>query len=128
MWAPKDGRWGARVPGRGWNGIVGELLRGEADLSLRLFWSADRKMAIDFTRAYIFEPFVMVTRRPGPLQQSLAPVRPFTGMCRGEGGRERVDDENGGSILYTAQSLHTYRHKYTYLETYTHEGSTKNRI
>ncbi|XP_042239223.1 ionotropic receptor 21a-like [Homarus americanus] len=59
--------------------MVGELWRGEADFSLRLFWSAARKEAIDFTRAYIFEPFVMITRKPGPLPQHLAPIKPFTG-------------------------------------------------
>ncbi|XP_071539449.1 LOW QUALITY PROTEIN: glutamate receptor-like [Panulirus ornatus] len=78
--APADGQWGGRVRnGSGWTGMVGELGRGEADFSLRLFWSAARKQAIDFTRAYIFEPFVIFTRKPGPSPQHLAPVRPFSG-------------------------------------------------
>ncbi|XP_050707983.1 probable glutamate receptor [Eriocheir sinensis] len=126
VWAPRDDKWGALVLGGSWNGIVGELLRGEADLSLRLFWSADRKMAIDFTRAYIFEPFVMVTRQPGPLQQSLAPVRPFTGevwavllgvtsaagvalwAVQGAGSRLRGGDGRGlglGTSLLTAWGM-----------------------
>ncbi|KAG7177558.1 Glutamate receptor-like 35, partial [Homarus americanus] len=77
--APVDGVWGARTRNNTWTGMVGELWRGEADFSLRLFWSAARKEAIDFTRAYIFEPFVMITRKPGPLPQHLAPIKPFTG-------------------------------------------------
>ncbi|KAK8405662.1 hypothetical protein O3P69_001863 [Scylla paramamosain] len=74
---PKDEQWGTKVDGV-WTGMVGTLEAEEADVSMMLFWSFARKQVIDFTRIYTNEPFVMITRKPRPLPQHLALVRPFS--------------------------------------------------
>ena len=80
MRPPVDEQWGTKEDDR-WTGMVGTLEAEEADISMMLFWSFSRKQVIDFTRIYTNEPFVMITRKPRPLPQHLALVRPFTGVC-----------------------------------------------
>ncbi|XP_066949332.1 uncharacterized protein [Macrobrachium rosenbergii] len=78
MRKPSDDEWGSYSNGK-WSGMVYRLEQNIADISTMLFWSYERKQAIDFTRIYANEPYVMVTRKPKPAPQHLALIRPFSG-------------------------------------------------
>ncbi|XP_064121693.1 glutamate receptor ionotropic, kainate 1-like [Macrobrachium nipponense] len=79
MRMPPDDEWGTFSNGK-WSGMVYRLQQNLADISMMLFWSYERKLVIDFTRIYVDEPFVMVTRQPKPAPQHLALIRPFSGV------------------------------------------------
>ena len=46
--SPSDGLWGSRASNGSWNGIVGMVARGEADVGASLGVTADRSEAVDF--------------------------------------------------------------------------------
>ncbi|MPC14128.1 Glutamate receptor ionotropic, kainate 4 [Portunus trituberculatus] len=69
---PSDGQWGS------WTGTVGTVQRGQVDFSMMLSITWERTYAVDFTRAYFVEPMTFVMRKPGPLPQWQAPVKPFS--------------------------------------------------
>jgi hypothetical protein len=53
---PKDGQYGSPTPAGGWTGVVGQLVDGEADLSIAgLTYTLCRVNAIDFTIPYEFQ-------------------------------------------------------------------------
>ncbi|XP_068240190.1 glutamate receptor ionotropic, kainate 2-like [Palaemon carinicauda] len=78
MRMPMDDEWGTYDNGK-WTGMVYTLQQNLADISMMLFWAYERKQVIDFTRVYVDEPFVMVSRKPKPAPQHLALIRPFQG-------------------------------------------------
>lgn len=61
-----------------WTGTVGTVQRGEATFSMMLSITVERTDAVTFTRAYYVEPMTFVTRKPGPLPQWQAPIKPFS--------------------------------------------------
>ncbi|KAG7156988.1 Ionotropic receptor 21a-like 13 [Homarus americanus] len=74
---PSDGQWGYLLENGSWTGTVGTVQRGEADFSMMLSITWERTYAVSFTRAYYVEPMTFVTRKPGPLPQWQAPIKPF---------------------------------------------------
>ncbi|KAG7177643.1 Ionotropic receptor 40a-like 3, partial [Homarus americanus] len=76
---PWDNQWGMRQEGGNWTGTVGTLQHHQADFSMLLNWSQERRLVIDFSRIYAAEPLVMVTSKPRPLPRYLSIVSPFTG-------------------------------------------------
>ncbi|ROT75751.1 Glutamate receptor ionotropic, kainate 2 [Penaeus vannamei] len=60
----KDGGWGSKVNGR-WNGMVGEVRRGEADIAVAaLDITPERSMAADFLVGMLSGRYRIVMRRP----------------------------------------------------------------
>ncbi|XP_063876364.1 glutamate receptor ionotropic, kainate glr-3-like isoform X1 [Scylla paramamosain] len=75
---PSDGQWGYLLENGSWTGTVGTVQRGKVDFSMMLSITWERTYAVDFTRAYFVEPMTFVMRKPGPLPQWQAPVKPFS--------------------------------------------------
>ncbi|XP_071539773.1 glutamate receptor ionotropic, kainate glr-3-like [Panulirus ornatus] len=76
---PWDNQWGVHQDNGNWTGTVGTLQHQQADFSMLLNWSKERKNVIDFSRIYAAEPLVMVTSKPRPLPKYLSIINPFTG-------------------------------------------------
>ncbi|ELU12035.1 hypothetical protein CAPTEDRAFT_47572, partial [Capitella teleta] len=58
-----DGKWGSAVPGGGWNGMVGEVHRGEADMAMSgIGISESRSKVVDFTSPHCVEPSAVAIR------------------------------------------------------------------
>ncbi|XP_071515665.1 LOW QUALITY PROTEIN: ionotropic receptor 21a-like [Panulirus ornatus] len=121
---PADGQWGYLLANGSWTGTVGTVQRSEADFSLMLSITWERTYAVSFTRAYYVEPMTFVVRKPGPLPQWQAPLKPFhwqvwlavavsvllsgpilwlilrsvasSSLPSGEGGGSREEKEGGG--------------------------------
>jgi hypothetical protein len=57
-----DGKWGGlEVDGRTWSGVIGTLIRGEADLSTSaLTMTLNRARAVDFTYPIFYEQFSLI--------------------------------------------------------------------
>ncbi|XP_063850614.1 uncharacterized protein LOC135094449 [Scylla paramamosain] len=79
MRVPWDNQWGVSQENGNWTGTVGTLQHHGADFSMLLSWLPSRMAVVDYSRVYISEPLVIVTRKPGPLPQIFALVRPFPG-------------------------------------------------
>ena len=79
MRVPWDNQWGVSQEDGNWTGTVGTLQHHGADFSMLLSWLPSRMAVVDYSRVYISEPLVIVTRKPGPLPQIFALVRPFPG-------------------------------------------------
>ncbi|XP_050690654.1 glutamate receptor ionotropic, kainate 3-like [Eriocheir sinensis] len=77
MRVPWDDQWGVSQDNGNWTGTVGTLQHHQADFSMLLSWMPSRMAVVDYSRVYISEPLVIVTRKPGPLPQIFALVRPF---------------------------------------------------
>ncbi|XP_076053564.1 uncharacterized protein LOC143032583 [Oratosquilla oratoria] len=60
-----------------WTGTVGTVQRAEADFSMMLSVTWERAYSVAFTRAYFVEPMTFVMKKPGPLPQWQAIIRPF---------------------------------------------------
>ncbi|XP_031553344.1 glutamate receptor ionotropic, NMDA 1-like isoform X2 [Actinia tenebrosa] len=78
----KDGQYGVFDTENGsWNGIVGELLRGEGDITLDLYVSARRSNVLDFTEPYAPSGIrLLVKENSGKKSEIywLSYLRPFT--------------------------------------------------
>ncbi|XP_042858200.1 uncharacterized protein LOC122244381, partial [Penaeus japonicus] len=77
MREPEDGQWGYLLDNNSWTGTVGTVQRGGAAFSMMLSITLERTDVVAFTRAYYVEPMTFVTRKPGPLPQWQAPIKPF---------------------------------------------------
>lgn len=76
---PPDGQFGILVPGKGWTGLMGSLVRNESDLGVTaLSITVARAQAIDFTRAYYVETVAILLRTPEEVQNYLAIFEPFS--------------------------------------------------
>ncbi|XP_068217695.1 glutamate receptor ionotropic, kainate glr-3-like [Palaemon carinicauda] len=75
---PADNQWGYLLENGSWTGTVGTIQRSEADFSMMLSVTWERTYAVSFTREYYVEPMTFVMRKPGPLPQWQAPIKPFT--------------------------------------------------
>uniref|UniRef100_A0A0X3Q5H9 Glutamate receptor 2 n=1 Tax=Schistocephalus solidus TaxID=70667 RepID=A0A0X3Q5H9_SCHSO len=73
----KDGLYGALDPTtNAWNGMVGEVLRGEADLIIApLTMSISRAKYIDFTEPFMNFGLSLMLRKPGKTKPSFSAVR-----------------------------------------------------
>lgn len=77
---PNDNKFPSRylLDNGSWTGTVGTVQRGEATFSMMLSITVERTEAVTFTRAYYVEPMTFVMRKPGPLPQWQAPIKPFS--------------------------------------------------
>ncbi|KAK2152669.1 hypothetical protein LSH36_322g05030 [Paralvinella palmiformis] len=74
---PPDKKWGAPMSNGTWNGMVGQVLRGDADFAIAKFTITRlRESVIDFTVPFWHEPCVMVMRKPDE-KSSLIYLGPF---------------------------------------------------
>merc|ERR1711974_421098 len=53
---PADGQWGQEMENGSWTGVVGTVVKREADLSMNLALTGAREKVIDYSVAYIDEP------------------------------------------------------------------------
>ncbi|XP_023343878.1 uncharacterized protein LOC111713276, partial [Eurytemora carolleeae] len=73
---PSDGLWGSFVNGS-FTGVVGEVERGQADLTFDLSITYQRNEVVDFPDSIRGDPLTFAISTPLPLPQSLSVVRPF---------------------------------------------------
>ncbi|XP_064114658.1 uncharacterized protein LOC135220928 [Macrobrachium nipponense] len=76
---PPDGNWGLLQPSGNFTGIVGTLQHERADFTFMLNSLPERMVAMDASRTYTDDPFIIISPMPAPLPRSLAIVRPFEG-------------------------------------------------
>ncbi|KAK3781138.1 hypothetical protein RRG08_020080 [Elysia crispata] len=63
----KDGRYGSPMSNGTWDGMVGELIRHEADMAIAPFTiTADRSRVIDFTKPFMSLGISIMIQRPEP--------------------------------------------------------------
>ncbi|KAK3888302.1 hypothetical protein Pcinc_007630 [Petrolisthes cinctipes] len=110
---PSDGLWGYLLDNGSWTGTVGTVQRGEADFSLMLSITWERTYAVQFTRAYYVEPMTFVVRKPGPLPQWQAPIKPFSWKVW---IAVLISVVMSGPILWLVLHLtpHNYNHNHNY--------------
>lgn len=76
---PSDNQFGVSVPGKGWTGLMGTLVRNESDIGVTaLSITVSRARVIDFTRAYFVETVAILLRTPEEIQNYLAIFEPFS--------------------------------------------------
>ncbi|CAG0881433.1 unnamed protein product [Darwinula stevensoni] len=77
----KDGKYGAVEPSGSWNGIVGEVMRGEAHIGLaNLGQSKERASVVDFPSvdiSYEYAGIMLRTTEEDPKEKMLLFMRPF---------------------------------------------------
>ncbi|XP_063840060.1 glutamate receptor-like [Scylla paramamosain] len=62
---PSDGMWGIMLPNGSYNGMVGMLLREEADFALGPFFIGEsREKVADFTATFYYDSYYIVSQRP----------------------------------------------------------------
>ncbi|KAK3877689.1 hypothetical protein Pcinc_017623 [Petrolisthes cinctipes] len=76
--APLDTQWG-RLSGNGtWTGMIGMVVREEADWAVSdITISPQREEYVDFCRPFIYDASELVTPKAQPLPRWLSPIRPF---------------------------------------------------
>jgi len=75
----KDGQFGALTANNSWTGMMGALVKGEADIGVTaLSITMARAQAIDFTRAYYVETAAILLRIPEEIQNYFAIFEPFS--------------------------------------------------
>ncbi|XP_071526954.1 probable glutamate receptor [Panulirus ornatus] len=75
----KDGYWGAPWPNGSWNGMIGTVLRKEADLGLGPFgMSYSRSRVVDFTTPVFMEMLHVLVTRPLPEPNPMGFLAPFS--------------------------------------------------
>jgi ionotropic glutamate receptor len=68
----KDGKYGSHLPNGEWNGLIGELLRQEADLAvIDLSVTKSRQMAVDFTMPYMNTGVGILYKKRAPAPPNL---------------------------------------------------------
>ncbi|XP_071542041.1 probable glutamate receptor [Panulirus ornatus] len=74
-----DGYWGAPQPNGSWNGMIGTVLRKEADIGLGPFgMSYTRSQVVDFTIPVFLEMLHVLVTRPQPQPDPWGFLAPFT--------------------------------------------------
>ncbi|CDW56090.1 glutamate receptor 1 [Trichuris trichiura] len=67
----KDGKTGSLTPDGTWDGLVGELLRGEADMTVAsLVINRARERVVDFSKPYMTTGISIMIKKPDSQQQS----------------------------------------------------------
>uniref|UniRef100_A0A5S6QTR9 Glutamate receptor 1 n=1 Tax=Trichuris muris TaxID=70415 RepID=A0A5S6QTR9_TRIMR len=67
----KDGRTGSLTPDGTWDGLVGELMRGEADMAVSsLVINRARERVVDFSKPYMTTGISIMIKKPDSQQQS----------------------------------------------------------
>ncbi|XP_050688350.1 probable glutamate receptor [Eriocheir sinensis] len=75
----KDGYWGAPQTDGSWNGMIGSVVRQEADIGLGPFgMSNSRSQVVDFTIPVFLEMLHVLVSRPMPKPDPWGFVAPFT--------------------------------------------------
>ncbi|XP_063885885.1 glutamate receptor-like [Scylla paramamosain] len=75
----KDGYWGAPQADGSWNGMIGTVLRQEADIGLGPFGMSDsRSKVVDFTIPVFLEMLHVLVNRPLPQPDPAGFLAPFT--------------------------------------------------
>ena len=76
----KDGKYGAEEPGGSWNGMIGELLREEADLAIvDLTITRKRERVVDFTLPFMTTGVSILFLKPSKAESSFFGfLAPFT--------------------------------------------------
>ncbi|CAH2062148.1 unnamed protein product, partial [Iphiclides podalirius] len=62
--SPRSGGFGHRLPNGSWNGVVGDLMRGETDIAVAaLTMTAEREEVIDFVAPYFEQTGILIAIR-----------------------------------------------------------------
>jgi ABC-type amino acid transport substrate-binding protein len=82
---PADRQWGARTENGSFNGMVGQVASGEADMAIgRISLTEDRKTVVDFSYVYGTEDAGFAMRRPERVHGAFAFLRIFSKQVRRE--------------------------------------------
>ncbi|XP_076038889.1 putative glutamate receptor [Oratosquilla oratoria] len=74
-----DGYWGAPQENGDWNGMIGMVLRKEADIGLGPFgMSPTRSQVVDFTSPVFLEKYRVLVQRPRPVPNPLGFLSPLS--------------------------------------------------
>jgi hypothetical protein len=69
--------WGNKLPNGSWNGMIGDVYNGKADMALGdLSLTYARKSAVDFSIPYLYTPVTFLTRNDLRLSK-IAILKPF---------------------------------------------------
>ncbi|XP_042231342.1 glutamate receptor ionotropic, delta-1-like isoform X1 [Homarus americanus] len=77
VYEPADGMWGYQLDNGSFTGVLGDVQHYRKDFSFGVSLTAEREEVTDCTIGYISDPITFVTRKPKPLPQWLALVRPY---------------------------------------------------
>ncbi|XP_037073929.1 glutamate receptor-like [Pollicipes pollicipes] len=73
-----DGLFGVRLDNGSWTGVIGMIVRGEADLAVGdISVTLERSEVVDFTYPFLVEPVSFFMLRPAPLPRWLVIAVPF---------------------------------------------------
>ncbi|XP_064646533.1 glutamate receptor U1-like [Lineus longissimus] len=82
---PPDGYWGAPVGDGSWNGMIGQVMRGEVDFAAAGHSiTAARSAVVDFADAFFFGASIIMVKTPGSLGRLLvylAPLNTLVWIC-----------------------------------------------
>ncbi|CAL4122989.1 unnamed protein product, partial [Meganyctiphanes norvegica] len=78
MREPRDGKWGILMPDGNHSGRPGELQHGISDIASFMVPTLSRYPDMEFSNIYTYEPFMIITLKPQPLDIYLSIVRPFS--------------------------------------------------
>ncbi|CAG5131286.1 unnamed protein product, partial [Candidula unifasciata] len=80
-----DGKFGSKLPNGEWNGMIGELLSGNATMSVApLSINAQREDVIDFTKPFktrFISVLMLIPRRENSYFEFLNPLSPVVWIC-----------------------------------------------
>ena len=81
--SPQDKYFGAPKSNGQFSGVVGQIQRGEAQLSASiLIVDKDRQKAVNFSIPISLEPYTLMFRRPQEQSKTLLFIDPFTPLVR----------------------------------------------
>ncbi|KAK7068606.1 hypothetical protein SK128_005685 [Halocaridina rubra] len=89
---PEDGQFGIYVGNGNWSGLVGEIQHNKADITTIVAPSSGRNQIFDHMRAYVADPFTVVSLKPQLLSQYTLILRPFTSALTILADRMHSDD------------------------------------
>jgi hypothetical protein len=76
---PLDGEWGVSKEDGSWSGLVGDVMRHKADMSVcEITVSQPRSTVIDFSYGYFYEDFRSMTKAPTTLSRPFVVLKPFS--------------------------------------------------
>lgn len=75
---PEDGQWASVQKNGRWDGLIGEITKGRADMALGLTWiTEERQKVVDFSAPYYFDEVTFSTGLPGMLPKIHIYILPF---------------------------------------------------